>query len=41
MLRFLSEKSTWQEDLSLMTTVPTWPFLRAAISLAWRRNELP
>jgi lycopene beta-cyclase len=40
-LRFLAEKSTWQEDLSLMTTVPTWPFLRAAISLAWRKNELP
>jgi lycopene beta-cyclase len=41
MLRFLAEKTTWKEDLGLMTTVPMWPFLRAAISLAWRKNELP
>lgn len=41
MLRFLAEKTTWKEDLGLMTTVPMWPFLCAAISLAWRKNELP
>ena len=41
MLRFLAEKTSWKEDLGLMTTVPTMPFLRAVISLAWRKNQLP
>ena len=41
MLRFLDEKTTWKEDLGIMTTVPTLPFVRAVIALAWRKNELP
>lgn len=41
MLRFLDEKTTWKEDLGIMTTVPTLPFVRAVIALAWCKNELP
>jgi lycopene beta-cyclase len=41
MLRFLDEKTSLREDLSLMLTVPTYPFLSAAIKLFLKGNKLP
>ena len=41
MLRFLDEKTSLREDLSLMLTVPTYPFLSAAIKLFFKGNKLP
>jgi lycopene beta-cyclase len=41
MLRFLEEKTSLREDLSLMLTVPTYPFLAAAIKLFMNGNKLP
>jgi len=41
MLRFLEEKTSLWEDLSLMLTVPTFPFLSAAIKLFFKGNKLP
>ena len=41
MLRFLEEKTSLREDLSLMLTVPTYPFLSAAIKLFLKGNKLP
>jgi lycopene beta-cyclase len=41
MLRFLDEKTSLREDLSLMLTVPTYPFLSAAIKLFFNKNKLP
>lgn len=40
-LRFLEEKTSFREDLSLMLTVPTYPFLMAAIKLLSKGNKLP
>ena len=40
-LRFLEEKTSLREDLSLMLTVPTYPFLSAAIKLFFKGNKLP
>lgn len=40
-LRFLGEETTWAEDLKLMTTVPTIPFVRAVFSLLINKNQLP
>ena len=40
MLRFLEEKTSLWEDLSLMLTVPTFPFLLAAIKLFFKGNKL-
>ena len=33
-LRFLEEQTTMWEDLKLMTSVPTLPFMQAAIKIA-------
>ncbi len=41
MLRFLDEKTSLREDLSLMLTVPTYPFLSAAVKLFFKGNKLP
>lgn len=41
MFRFLEENSSFKEDLSLMLTVPTLPFLSAAIKLFLHGNRLP
>jgi lycopene beta-cyclase len=41
MLRFLEEKTSLREDISLMLTVPTYPFLSAAIKLFFKGNKLP
>jgi lycopene beta-cyclase len=41
MLRFLDEKTSLREDLSLMLTVPTYPFLSAAIKLFFKGNKFP
>jgi lycopene beta-cyclase len=41
MLRFLDERSSLREDLSLMLTVPTYPFLAAAVKLFLNGNKLP
>ena len=40
-LRFLEEKTSLREDLSLMFTVPTYPFISAAIKLFFKGNKLP
>lgn len=37
MLRFLDEKTTTWEDLRLMTTVPTWPFMKAFFKIVFQR----
>jgi lycopene beta-cyclase len=37
MLRFLDEKTTTWEDLRLMTTVPTWPFMKAFFKIVFNR----
>lgn len=31
LVRFLSETSTWQDDLLVLRALPKWPFLRAAL----------
>ena len=31
LLKFLQEETTWKEDLRLMWSVPTLPFVRAAL----------
>jgi hypothetical protein len=41
MFRFLEEKSSLREDLSIMLTVPTYPFLAAAVKLFFKGNKLP
>jgi lycopene beta-cyclase len=41
MLRFLEEKTSISEDLSLMLSVPMYPFLSAAIKLFLKGNKLP
>ncbi len=40
-LRFLGEETTLMEDLKLMTSVPTLPFIRATYSLLTNKNQLP
>jgi lycopene beta-cyclase len=40
-LRFLEEKTSLREDLSLMFTVPTLPFVSAAVKLFFKGNKLP
>ena len=40
-LRFLEEKTSLREDLSLMLTVPTLPFVSAAVKLFFKGNKLP
>jgi lycopene beta-cyclase len=39
MLRFLDEKTSIWEDLILMTTVPTWPFMKAFFKIAFERKS--
>lgn len=38
MLRFLDEKTSVWEDLRLMTTVPTWPFMKAFFKIVFNRT---
>lgn len=38
MLRFLDEKTSVSEDLRLMTTVPTWPFMKAFFKIVFNRS---
>lgn len=38
MLRFLDEKTSAWEDLRLMTTVPTWPFMKAFFKIVFTRS---
>jgi len=38
MLRFLDEKTNTWEDLRLMTTVPTWPFMKAFFKIVFTRS---
>jgi lycopene beta-cyclase len=40
-LRFLEEQTSIWEDLSLMTSVPTIPFIRAAFKIATKRLPFP
>ncbi|MGC9348146.1 MAG: lycopene cyclase family protein [Anaerolineae bacterium] len=35
--RFLDEEDNWRENLKLMASVPSWPFIRAAASVAATR----
>jgi len=39
MLRFLDEKTNVWEDLTLMMTVPTWPFLKAFFKIVMKRKS--
>jgi lycopene beta-cyclase len=36
MLKFLQEETSWKEDLRLMWSVPTFPFIRAALKTIYR-----
>jgi lycopene beta-cyclase len=36
LLKFLQEETTWKEDLRLMWSVPTFPFVRAALKTIYR-----
>jgi lycopene beta-cyclase len=36
-LRFLDEEDNWRENLKLMASVPSWPFIRAAASVVATR----
>jgi lycopene beta-cyclase len=36
LLKFLQEETSWKEDLRLMWSVPTFPFLRAALKTIYR-----
>jgi lycopene beta-cyclase len=38
MLRFLDEKTSVWEDLRMMTTVPTWPFMKAFFKIVFNRS---
>ena len=38
MLRFLDEKTSVWEDLRLMTTVPTWPFMKAFFKIVFTQS---
>jgi lycopene beta-cyclase len=38
MLRFLDEKTSVWEDLRMMTTVPTWPFMKAFFKIVFKRS---
>jgi lycopene beta-cyclase len=40
-LRFLEEQTSIWEDLTLMTSVPTIPFMRAAFKIATKRRPFP
>ena len=40
-LRFLEEQTSIWEDLSLMTSVPTIPFMRAAFKIATKQLPFP
>jgi lycopene beta-cyclase len=39
MLRFLDEKTSVWEDLTLMRTVPTWTFMKAFFKIAFKRKS--
>lgn len=37
-LKFLNEESHWLEDFKIMSSVPLWPFLRAAFKNIWKKG---
>jgi lycopene beta-cyclase len=39
MLRFLDEKTSVWEDLTLMRTVPTWTFMKAFFKIVFKRKS--
>jgi lycopene beta-cyclase len=40
-LRFLEEQTTMREDLKLMTSVPTLPFVQAALKIGLTKLPFP